>query len=127
MTAQAGLRGAVGTPRSIWKSIGLAVITLGIYTFFWTYKTHNELNLYSGAGVGGVVGLVIYVLISIVTYFVLPSEVRKLYELDGRESPVRGTTGFWIFLPIIGAFVWFFKVQGALNDFWVSKGAPAPN
>lgn len=123
MSAQAAVRGSLGKPRSIWKSIGLAVITLGIYTFVWTYKTHDEIQTHSGQGVGGVVGLVIYILISPVTYFVVPSDTRKMYELDGRESPVRGVMGLWFLLPLIGSIVWFSKVQRALNDYWVSKGA----
>ena len=58
----------------------------------------------------------------------MPSEVRYLYEdLDGGapgSSPVRGITGLWVLLPIAGPFIWFFKVQGALNRYWESKGAP---
>jgi len=126
MSAQEGVRGGFGTPRSVGKSILLAVVTLGIYTFVWTYKTHEEIKTHSGQGVGGVLGLVIYILISVVTYFVIPSEVRKTYEMDGRESPVRGITGLWLLLPLIGSIVWFVKVQRALNDYWVSKSALAP-
>jgi hypothetical protein len=50
-----------------------------------------------------------------------------MYEdLDGQSSPVRGITGLWILLPLAGPFVWFIKVQGALNRYWESKGAPPP-
>jgi hypothetical protein len=38
---------------------------------------------------------------------------------------VSGKTGFWMFLPLVGYFVWTIKVQGALNRFWASKGAAA--
>ena len=38
----------------------------------------------------------------------------------------RCTVGFWIFVPIVSFFVYPNKVQGALNDFWVSKGATPP-
>ena len=68
----------------------------------------------------------IYIVISPVTWFVVPSEVRYMYEdLDGGKSPVQGVTGLWILLPIVGLFVWFIKVQGALNRYWESKGAAA--
>jgi hypothetical protein len=118
------VRGPVGNTRSIGLSILWAILTLGIYTLVWTYRTQEEVKRYSGNGVGGVVGLVIYILISPVTFFVVPSEVRYLYEdLDGGTSPVRGVTGLWILLPIVGVFVGFFKVQGALNRYWESKGA----
>ena len=117
-------RGRIGNTRSIGLSILWAVLTLGIYTFVWTYKTQEEVKRYSGNGVGGVLGLVIFILISPVTFFVVPSEVRYLYEdLDSGHSPVRGITGLWFLLPIIGHLVWFVKVQGALNRYWRSKGA----
>jgi len=101
------------------------IITLSLYGYYWTYKTHAEIKKYSGEGVGGVVGLVIYVVLSIVTAFVLPSEVGKMYRRDGKEPPVSGWTGLWILLPLAGIFVWFVKVQRALNRYWESKGAQA--
>jgi uncharacterized protein DUF4234 len=123
-SAQAVTRGQPGETRSIGKSILLAIVTLGIYAIYWSYKTHDEIKRYSGNGVGGVLGLVIYLVISPVTYFVAPSEVRYMYEdLDGGTSPVRGKTGLWILLPLAGPIVWFVKVQGALNRYWESKGA----
>ena len=122
--AVSGARGVPGQQRSIGTSILLAIITIGIYTYVWVYKTQNEIKRYSGIGVGGVLGLVIYFVLSPATFFVVPSEVRQMYEANGRQSPVRGTTGFWVLLPLIGPIVWFVKVQGALNNFWASVGAP---
>ena len=120
-------RGPVGNRRSIGLSILWAVLTLGIYTFIWTYKTQEEVKRYSRNGVGGVIGLVIYILISPVTFFIVPSEVRYMYEdLDGERSPVRGIYGLWFILPLIGHIIWFVQVQGALNRYWQSKGAPPP-
>ena len=129
MTAVAAYqqRGPFGNRRSIGLSILWAVLTIGIYTIIWTYKTQEEIKRYSGNGVGGVIGLVIYILISPVTFFIVPSEVRYMYEdLDGERSPVRGITGLWFILPLIGHIVWFVKVQGALNRYWQSKGASPP-
>jgi hypothetical protein len=126
-TMAAQQRGPVGNTRSIGLSILWAILTLTIYTYVWTYKTHEEIKRYSGNGVGGVIGFVIYFLLAPVTYFLVPSEVRYMYEdLDGEKSPVRGLTGLWILLPLIGQIVWFVKVQGALNRYWQSKGAPPP-
>jgi Na+/proline symporter len=103
------------------------IITLGIYSIYWVFKTQDEVKEHSGQGVGGVLGLVIYIVVSIVTWFLVPSEVGKMYKLDGREAPFSGWTGLWLLLPIIGAFVWFIKIQGALNRYWESKPtAPAP-
>ena len=123
-----GQRGPLGETRSIPLSILWAILTLGIYAVVWVYRTQEEIKRYSGNGIGGVIGLVIWLVVGIVTYFVVPSEVRYMYEdLDGGgkgSSPVRGVTGLWVLLPIAGPFIWFFKVQGALNSYWESKGAP---
>jgi Domain of unknown function (DUF4234) len=113
-----------GETRSIGLSILWFVLTLSIYGFYWVYKTHEEIKRYSGNGIGGVLGLVIWMLISPVTFFVVPSEVRWMYEvLDGERSPVRGIHGLWFLLPVIGSIIWFVQVQGALNRYWESKGA----
>jgi hypothetical protein len=117
-------RGPIGETRSLGMSILWFVLTIGIYSIYWVYKTQEEVKRYSGNGVGGVLGLVIYILIAPVTYFVIPSEVRYMYEdLDGDKSPVRGIYGLWILLPIAGPIIWWVQVQGALNRYWESKGA----
>jgi hypothetical protein len=122
--ASAPSRGRVGETRSIGLSILWMILTLGIYGLYWTYKTQDEIKRYSGNGIGGVLGLVVYIVVSPVTFFVVPSEVRYMYEdLDGGSSPVRGIYGLWILLPIAGPVIWFVQVQGALNRYWESKGA----
>jgi hypothetical protein len=122
--ATASARGPVGETRSIGLSILWFILTLGIYSVYWVYKTQEEVRRYSGNGIGGVLGLVIYILISPVTFFIVPSEVRYMYEdLDGQQSPVRGIHGLWFLLPLIGHLIWFVQVQGALNRYWESKGA----
>ena len=83
-TATTSARGPVGETRSIGLSILWFILTLGIYGIYWVYKTQEEVKRYSGHGIGGVLGLVIYIVISPVTFFVVPSEVRYMYEdLDG--------------------------------------------
>lgn len=122
----AASRGEVGQPRPIGVGILLFIVTFGIYGIYWVYKTHDEIQRYSGRGAGGAVGLVIYFVAGVVTPFLIPTEIKTMYEMDGRESPVTGATGAWVIpgiLILVGPFIWFAKVQGALNDFWVSKGA----
>ena len=123
MPAQ-GNTGPLGKQRPILISILLTIVTLGIYAPVWVYKTQNEIKSTRAVGVGGVVGLVIYLVIGIVTLFVIPSEVGQMHERDGRAKPVSGLTGLWILVPIAGPFIWFIKVQGALNRYWASKGVP---
>ncbi len=116
---------AVGQPRGIAFVAIIGLLTLGIYLLYWAYKTGEELKRYSGEGLGGVLWLVIWMVAGIVMIFVTPSEVGKLYSREGQTPPVTGKTGFWMFLPLVGYFVWVAKVQGALNRFWASKGAAA--
>lgn len=121
-----GPTGPLGRPRPIGMSILLAIVTLGIYCFVWVYQTQKEIKDHSGIGVGGGLGLLIYFLIGIVTIFLVPSEINEMMRLSSRESRVTGLTGFWALIPIAGAFIWFFKVQGQLNEYWESLGAPPP-
>jgi hypothetical protein len=92
-----------------------SIITLGIYYVVWSYKVFQENKDFSGQGVGGVIGLILALLLGIVNWFLLPSEIGNIYERMGREKPVRGVTGFWNLIPIVGFFIWIFKVQGAMN------------
>jgi hypothetical protein len=115
--------GQLGMVRSIGTCILLAIVTLGIYTFVWVWKTHDEMKAHTGNGLGGPVGFLIYFVISPVTYFLLPNEVEKMLQRAGRPSRVSAMTGFWILLPIAGPIVWFVKVQGQLNEYWRSLGA----
>ena len=92
-----------------------SIITLGIYFVVWSYKVFKENQDFSGQGVGGVIGVILALLLGIVNWFLLPSEIGNIYERMGREKPVRGVTGFWNLIPLVGFFIWIFKVQGAMN------------
>jgi hypothetical protein len=118
--------GPLGTPRGVLKVILLSIVTLGIYGLVWVFKSHEEIKKHSGIGVGGWVGLIIYLVIGVVTPFLLPQEIRKMYEQDGRTSPVSGMTGLWVWpgiFIIVGPIIWIVKVQRALNAYWHAKGA----
>jgi hypothetical protein len=114
--------GPVGKVRNPWFVAFISIITFGIYFLYWQYQVFKELKDHSGDGVGGVIGLVIALVIGIVNLFLLPSEVGNMYAKAGMEKPVRGVTGFWNLIPIIGFFIWVFKVQGAMNQRWESAG-----
>jgi Domain of unknown function (DUF4234) len=118
--------GPLGQPRGVGFGILLFIVTLGFYSWYWVFKTQEEIKQHSGEGVGGVIGLVIWILLNVVSAFVIPSEVGKVYKKDGREPPVTGWTGLWLFpgaILIIPAIVWFVKIQGALNRYWASRRA----
>jgi Domain of unknown function (DUF4234) len=101
----------------------LTIVTLGIWQYFWTYRTSEDLKAHNGDGLGGLLGLLLVFFVYPVVMFTIPNEIKNAYERDGRESPVSALWGLWFLLPLIGNLIWYVKVQSALNDFWVSKGA----
>ena len=115
--------GPLGKRRKIGIQVLLSIVTFGIYGVYWAYISHDEVKQHTNDGVGGVVGVVIYLFIGIVTLFLLPIEIERMYRADGRESPVSAKTAFWVLLFVIP---WYVKVQQALNEYWEAKGAPAP-
>src|SRR5436305_1056099 len=114
--------GSLGKQRSTGISILLAIVTLGIYAFVWVYSTAKEMKQHSGTGLGGGIALLLYILISPVTFFLHASEVGGLYKRAGAPEPVSAITGLWILLPVAGPIVWFVKVNGALNAYWAGFG-----
>jgi hypothetical protein len=129
MSTPSGNTGPVGQRRGVLFVLLISLITIGIYTIYWAYKTHEEMKQHTGDGLGGVLGLVIWIILNPVSAFVIPSEVGKMYNRAGRASPVTGWTGLWLFpfgILIIPIIVWFVKVQGALNQYWQSQAASAP-
>ena len=116
-------RGAVGQPRSSGLTILLFIVTCGIWGFLWNYWVFEDLKKWRGEGIGGVVALIIWFFFAPINFFLLPNEIEKMYEADGRQSPVSTLYGLWVLLPIIGGIIWVVKVQSAMNDFWESKGA----
>lgn len=125
-TPPSGNTGPLGQPRGIGFGILLFIITFSFYGWYWAYKTQEEMKQHTGDGLGGVLGLVVWILIGAVSAFVIPSEVGRMYRGDKREPPVSGWTGLWLFpfgIFIIPAIVWFVKVQGSLNRYWESKAS----
>jgi hypothetical protein len=118
--------GPLGQRRGVVFVLLIGLITLGFYWWYWAFKTQEEMKQHTGVGIGGVLGLVIWILLAAVSAFLIPSEVGQMYRRDGREAPVSGWTGLWLFpfgVLIIPAIVWFVKVQGSLNRYWESKAA----
>jgi hypothetical protein len=125
---QAGSGRPLGQPRGVGFGIFIYIITFGIYGIYWAYKTQDEMKQHTGEGLGGVVGLVVWILLNVVTAFTIPSEIGNMYARDGREKPMTGWTGLWLYpgiFLIVPAIIWFVKVQRALNGYWESKGATA--
>jgi hypothetical protein len=119
--------GPIGKVRNTGTCVLLTIVTLGFYTWYWYYKTHDEMKQHTGNGIGGPIALLIAVIVSIVMPFLTPNEVGGLYERKGKERPVSAMTGLWFLLLgwffLVGAIVWFVKTNGALNEYWKSQGA----
>ena len=127
-TTTAGNTGPLGQPRGIGFGIFIFIITFGLYGLYWVFKTQEEMKQHTGEGLGGVLGLVVWIVVGAVSAFVIPSEIGKMYQKDGQASPVTGMTGLWLFpfgIFLIPAIVWFVKIQGSLNRYWEPKGAGA--
>jgi hypothetical protein len=123
-----GNTGPLGQLRGVGFGILMYIVTFGFYSYYWAFKTHEELKQHTGDGLGGIVGLVCWILISPVNGFVIPSEIGSMSARGGRERPMTGWTGLWFFpggILIIPAIVWFVKVQGALNRYWEARQAAA--
>jgi len=58
MNTPSSTTGPLGQPRGIGFAILMTIITLGIYSLYWVFKTQDEVKEHSGQGVGGVLGLV---------------------------------------------------------------------
>jgi len=117
----------IGQVRSTGTCILLTIVTLGIYSWYWYYKTHEEMKAHTGNGLGGPVALILAILVGIVMPFLTPNEVGDMYERRGQAKPVSAATGLWYLLLawlfLVGPIVWFVKTNGALNDYWRSLGA----
>jgi hypothetical protein len=116
----------VGEIRETSICILLTIVTLGFYTWYWYYKTHEEMKQHTGTGIGGPVALILAVLVGFVMPFFSSHEVGGLYERRGEARPVSAVTGLWALLLgwffFVGLIVWFVKTNGALNDYWRSVG-----
>jgi hypothetical protein len=121
--------GPIGKVRSTGTCVLLTIVTLGFYTWYWYYKTHDEMKQHTGQGIGGGIALLLAIVVSIVMPFLSSNEVGNMYERKGLAKPVTATTGLWYLLLgwlfLIGAVVWFVKTNGALNEYWKKQGAPA--
>jgi hypothetical protein len=113
----------LGKARSIGLTILVTIVTLGIWTFFWSYLTAEDLKRYRHDGLGGVAFALINLVLSPAVMFLMADEVAGLYRDAGEEPPITAVWGFWFLLPLIGNLIWYIRIQNALNTFWTVRGA----
>lgn len=109
--------------QNIFAILGLLVITLGIYQFFWYYRINREMK-----DVGGIFGdaalassspgmslLAMFVPIAnLVSMHNTAGRIRRVQAITGKGSDY--STGLHWMLAIMG--VWLMYVQVALNAVW---------
>jgi len=120
-TAAVGDRAVTDPPLPARRGVGfvlvLTIVTLGLYQYYWLYKTFREVKAYRGTGIGGLLGIV--ATLFVVGVFLLPWYVGRMIRDAERAGSVTVTawTGLWVLIPFVGAFIWVARVQSALNDF----------
>lgn len=112
----------LGKRRSVGLVILLTIVTCGIWAIVWSFQQGDELQRFRNKGLGGVVYLIVTILASPVTMFLLPNELEEAYHDRGLASPVSLLTGLWFLLPLAGNIVWYVKVQDAINEYWTMLG-----
>jgi hypothetical protein len=123
MTQPASASGGrpIGQPKNPGREAILSLVTCGFYGLYWDYLTFEELKQYNGEGQGGGIGLLLCWIL--VGYFILLTEIQKMFEADGKKAPFEPIEALWLLVPLYGIYKYITMVQSALNDFWVSKGA----
>ena len=104
-------------------NILLYIVTCTVWAGAWAFRTHDDLQKHNGEGMGGTAGLVLGLFVDLAVGFTVPMELEKAYHRNGWASPVKTIDGLWLLLPIAGQFIWYLKVQKALNRYWVSQGS----
>lgn len=104
-------------------NILLFLVTCGFWGAAWVFRTHDDLQKHNGEGIGGALALVLTLLVGIVVWFTIPMEIEKTYARNGWASPVKAIDGLWMLIPLAGPFIWYPKMQHALNAYWVSQGS----
>ena len=115
--------GPIGKPRSVPLTILVSIVTFGIWTWVWSYWNGDELKRYRSEGLGGVGYLIITIIFSPITMFLMANEVENMYRAEGEEPKITTVWGLWFLLPIIGNIIWYVRIQNAINMFWQDRGA----
>ena len=82
-----GNTGPLGQHRGLGMTFLLWIVTFGFYGWYWAYKTHRSCTGGRGRGLGEVLGLVIWILITPVSGFVIPSRSAGCTPGTARRTP----------------------------------------
>lgn len=113
----------------------LAIITIGIYLFFWWYFIHRELRDYGRSkntddlGTSPGTSVLAITLGALIIVPAIVSYVRGFKRVQGAQKlagvdPLNGWIGLILFIVFSPAF--YAYMQSGLNSAWKAVGSPAP-
>lgn len=142
MAYEVNANGAIAKVRNPWGVLGLSIITIGIYGFFWYYYVNREFKDF-GAAMGdqeladsepgsSVLAVTLGALIivpAVISFIHTVQREQRVQELAGVEK-VNGWLILIVYLVGIGGFVAHPYMQSMLNKAWerypVIEGGEAP-
>jgi hypothetical protein len=98
----------IGQKRSAEKTLGLWVVTLGLYGIYWISQNLEEIRLNRGKGMSGRVYTLIAIFfppLAVSACWLLPSTVGKLYTDNGKFEQINSCWGAMLFLPSVALWM----------------------
>ena len=85
--------GPAGQVRSTGTCVPLTIVTLGFYTWYWFYKTHDEMKRHTGDGLGGGIALLLTIFVGIVMATGANVNILRVEGAGRRGSTTCGHSG----------------------------------
>ena len=113
----------LGKRRSTGLVILLTIVTCGVWAIVSSFQNGDELQRWSGKGIGGVGYLLITVFISPVTMFLLAGEVEQLYRDERARATDHDHLGSVVPAPTDRQPDLVHPYPGtAINSYWTAHG-----
>ncbi|HUF85244.1 MAG TPA: hypothetical protein VMQ81_11710, partial [Acidimicrobiia bacterium] len=125
-----------------------------LYSFWWVFSCYRDVQAHRGRGITGPVGVLIDLAGKLATFVLLPTQIARMADEDGRDRPIgwhsgRAPIGFALagllllhrsdtakaaeelgllviaFAGIVVFLRWVGDVQAALNQSWLDNADPA--
>lgn len=130
MATDLQLGGAMVKEQSIWAVLGLNIVTLGIYSFFWYYRINREMRdfgqtrgdvfLANSKPEMSVVAMFVPVA-NLITLHNVGKRIQRVQVLAGNPMPTYSMVLHWVLILFTG--LWFLYSQSALNTLWRQASA----
>lgn len=125
----------VGKARSFWRGFFLTIVTLGIYSIYWEFKTHHEVyQQFDLEDEGRDEGIILFILailiplVGLILFFIYMAKfIGNVNFVRGKMGQGEGvgalefilwTTAGWLIL--VGPVIGYYKLQTTINGVWAS-------